>query len=166
MYFECGASNEILPEKIDSKAEITFCARKTNLSVFVTGVVGVIGYRIEEGLTLAVYFRVPYNKMKRPNKWNVMLVEDEEKNFQVNKETYEKLQRSDNNPIDGNMCWVTNRKVKVIKGKGTLYDVQESDKYRFSGSMSSSGKGVLEVHITEDTEDAVISEEDCSKKST
>lgn len=153
LYFECGTSDDILPERIDPNTDITFCARKTNLSAFITGVVGVIGYQLEKGVTLAIYFRVPYNKIRRPNKWNVMLVEEEK----ATEETFKKLSKSENEPIDGDMCWVTNRDIKIAKTTSIL----ESDRYKFSGSMSSSAKSMLEVHITEET----IPEDNASNKS-
>ena len=106
LHFRSGTTDDILPERIKSNTNITFCARKVNLSGYMTGSVGVIGYRIEKELTLAMYFRVPYNKIRRPNKWNVMLVNEEK----VNGETWKLLEQ--NSPIDGNMCWVKNRKIK------------------------------------------------------
>ena len=69
-----------------------------------------------------------------------MLVEE----GKVDKETYDKLSMNQNLPIDGDMCWVENRKIKMDKGT-------DCDKYKFSGCMSSSAKGQLEIHITEET---------------
>lgn len=134
IYFLCGAADETIQERLEPGQSTIFHARKA-AGPITSGVVGVVGYRIAEDVTVAIYFRVPYyNYMFKENKWNVMLVEES----MVNKDTYKKLITS---WIPGDASWFENRKLENPKSfEGSL-------QLSYSGSMSPSSRSTLEVWI-------------------
>lgn len=128
VYFRSGTADETLPYYVENGKAVLYGPRKTDGSV-ATGAVGVLTYHIpQKDATLAVMWSVPFDYNLYQNWWNVKMYSGEQK---ANDYMYNDLYY-DANPFKAN-GWHTRNLGYGLK---------------FRGSMASSGKATLEIHVS------------------
>ena len=129
VYHFSGTSDTTPPYKVKPNQAMIYEARKTTGPV-ARGAVGVIGYRMSDGNTIAVMFSVPFDYNLYENQWNARVYPGK---VLIGKNLYEDLYHG-HFPFKGDDSWHE----KNI-GRG----------YHVRGVMSSSGTSTLNVHITQ-----------------
>lgn len=126
-YFFSGTADENLPYSVSNGYAVLYGPRKTT-GPTATGVVGVVAYYISSiQKTLAVMFSIPYDYNLYQNWWNAKLYPGDER---ASYDHYYDLYY-DANPFKAN-GW---------------HERSLGSNLKFRGSMSSSGKATLEIHV-------------------
>ncbi|XP_065903966.1 DELTA-sagatoxin-Srs1a-like [Dysidea avara] len=130
VYFGSGASDVIIPYKVDVRKCFTYGARKT-LGPVATGAVGVIAYNMDDGDTLAIMFSVPFDYNLYNNCWNVKIYNGhQEANSTMFNEMYNKQ--------------------SYFVGNDTWESKKLNDKYMVEGIMTSSSESILQIYVVKE----------------
>jgi len=130
VYFDSGASDVIIPYKVDVKKCFIYGARKT-LGPVATGSVGVVAYNMDDGDTIAIMFQVPFDYNLYNNCWNVKIYDGHlQADSAMFKEMYDKQSY-----FIGNDTW---EKKKL------------NDKYIVEGVMTSSSESILQICVVKE----------------
>ena len=129
VYYFSGTSDIIPPYEVQPGKALTYTARKSNGPV-ATGVVGLIGYRMSDGNTIAVMFSIPFDYNLYENQWNARVYPGKV-------------------PIGYALYDDQYYLIKSYKGDNRWHEKDLGQGYHVRGAMSSSGGATLEVHITQ-----------------
>ena len=131
IYFDSGTTDFSLPHQIQSGETIVWNGRKVQGPV-PTGSVGVLTYKTSDGNTLAVMWSVPFLLLGIfdifKNRWYVRVFDGARRADQA---LFVEMERVANNGDDN---WFGPEDI----GQG----------YRMSGSMASSTRPILDIHVT------------------
>lgn len=130
VYYVSGTSDGVIPEKVPDGYIVLYNGRKTNGPV-ATGSVGVMGYRMSDGNTVALMFSVPFDYNLYSNWWNAKVY----KGYHSIDEAMFNEMYYGNDPFKGDDAW---------------HEKDIGEGYFVKGVMGSSGTCTLEVYIRKD----------------
>ena len=129
VYFFSGTSDMVPPYEVKPGKAMTYTARKSAGPV-ARGVVGLIGYRMSDGNTLAVMFSVPFDYNLYENQWNARVYPGKV-------------------PIGYALYDDQYYLIKSYKGDNRWHEKDLGQGYHVRGAMNSAGGATLEIHITQ-----------------